>query len=330
MKLSFAIPFYNKSAYIEATLRSIADVCAKSTINWEVLITDNCSQPEESSELKAVIARTGLVSRASVFTLSATVSAHENWLYALSLCSGDLINLKLADDPLLDFDIDHLVSCFSDPTVDYVSTNSRPDFDQSHEMNVDDVLDYYEKVKRFKKAYAENPVECYCHLFNGDNPFGDINSLFMRRKCIDLLREPVQLFNPAFLSFPDLEIWLKVTSGFKGLYLDIDTSRFTYNKSSPASRAKNDFLYRSMVYYLPSEVSRLLIYHPAYKGMFYDKLTEQQKLLKTYSVFELLGSKSGVSLEKLFLVHILKIWSSRLHRLRMRASRFLAKLTLLP
>jgi glycosyltransferase involved in cell wall biosynthesis len=318
MNLSFAIPFYNKSIYIEKTLLSIAETCGKSSISWEIVITDNCSEPEESKELIATIERIGCKSHTSVYALSATISLHENWLYAVSMCTGDIINLRLADDPLLPFDVDYLASCFSDSSVDYVSTNSLPAFEAGHKVNEKDVREGFEITKRFKKEYIKNPIKSYHRLFNGDNPFGDINPLFFRHKCISLLREPLRLLSPAFASWPDLEIWLKITLYFKGLHLDIDTSQFTYNKSSSSTLAETDDSFRSLAYDNPSEISRLLIYHPAYKEACYNKLSEHQKLIKTSSIIEFLISISEVNPKKIFFKFLADFLKYQLLRLRKR------------
>ena len=320
MFISFAIPFYNKASFVSSCLESIATLCEHNRIKWEAVITDNCSSSEETLRLKEILHELGVQDKCKIYTLAATISAHENWLYAITLCSGDVINLRMADDPILNFDLKSLCEAFYDTRIDYVSTNSRPTFDPDTEISSlsKDIIKYYDNAQAFKEAFSKNCSHSFIKLLDGDNPFGDINSLFFRRKCVELLREPIDFSNPPFLSWPDLEIWLKITLSFNGLYLDINTSSFSYNKSGAAERAKIDSRFRAMAYELPSDISRLLIYHPSYKSLL-DRLSERHKAQKAISMINLLASKSNLPPWKLFLAYVKDFYSARLRAFLQKA-----------
>ena len=288
MLLSFAIPFYNKGNYIYATLKSIKSLCLPRPLNWEIVIVDNFSRLSDSQALSEAIIDLDITEYCRVFRLDATISGHENWLYSLSLCSGAVVNLRMADDPIIDFNISGLLEKFT-RGIDFVSTNSLPVCysDMIIKDPSDSLAKYYLTVSKFKEKYFSTPRhERFEMLFNGPNYFGDINGLYLSRRAVEILREPIKYFNPAFLTWPDLEIWLKVTLLLDGIHFSIDTSYFTSNESDTTAKAAKDLYYKVLAYELPPLVYRLLILHPVFSSFYFDNLSFWKKTLILLKIFK--------------------------------------------
>lgn len=97
-KISVVIPTYNRAGYLDAAIKS---VLAQSYVDFEVVISDNCSQDETESVVGKYLAD----SRVKYFKNQENIGMVRNWRKAIyEYAAGDWFLLLSDDDYLIDGD----------------------------------------------------------------------------------------------------------------------------------------------------------------------------------------------------------------------------------
>lgn len=267
MKISFCIPLYNKAFAIERTVLSIIKVVKNHNIDYEIKISNNGSTDISNEELIQLLSK---FENIDIYYIKETITAPENWFFALTLGKGDILKLQLADDCLVDFDMNLLLNKFNNSNVDYIIGKTKAVFEDKKEINT-----YFDDVNKFRTNIINNLnlkdkikiIEKY-NLHYGINMFGDINALYFKRDCIQVLKYNYIHGHPTFRSFPDFEIYLRLFIEKNGLFFDVYISTYYYNETSPANRAKNDRVYKYGTY---TFMSNMFIYE-FINDRFYEKV----------------------------------------------------------
>lgn len=284
MKISFCIPLYNKAFAIQETVESIAKVCEKYSIDYEIKISNNGSTDISNQELKN---RLSMYKNIDIIYIPKTISAPENWFLALNLGDGDIIKLHLADDLLNDFDISSIINMFQNDDLDYVIGKTMASFEDEKYRNT-----YFDDVNNFRSLINKNltledkiKIIEKNGIYSGVNLFGDINALYFRKDCIEILKNNFKYNHPSLRAFLDFEIYLRIFITKKGQFFDTFVATYDYNSSSPAIRAQHDTLY---MYQTFSFMTNMFIYE-FINDMFYrDVLNKMSIKTKFKIVFTLI------------------------------------------
>lgn len=265
--LSIAIPLYNKAGAIEETVKSCISVCDASDVDFEIVITNNCSTDLTAAHVDTLL---GMHSSVRVINLEATISAPENWTYALNCCAGSLLTLQLADDLMPDVDLGHVIQAFSDPACDYVVGRTKPvfvedcfstnyfDLVNDFRARIDPSLALHEKINNLMDAGL---------IDQAHNPFGDINALYFRRDCLAILNRAIRVGLPSLGTYPDLDLYLQLFLHCNGCFLDQILSQFYYYpNSAPVECTKSGS--RPVLYqYYDATLPLYILSHPAFDSL---------------------------------------------------------------
>jgi|GEM_PF-6964287 len=255
MKVSFCIPLYNKANKIKNTVNSIVNVCKKNDISFEIKISNNGSTDITQHELEELF---NGFDNIKILHLPKTISIPDNWLLAISLAEGDIVKLHLADDILIDFNIKKMLEHF-EYNCDYVIGKTKAYYEDITHMN-----DYFEKVNYFRSKINclldfKNKIKLLENeaIYLGNNVFGDINSLYFKKDNLEMLSSNVKNYQPAFRSFVDFEIMLKLFIKKNGVFYNEYISEYHYNETSTSIRALKDEEFRYRVF---GFMSKMFIY----------------------------------------------------------------------
>lgn len=241
--LSIAIPLYNKFASIEATILSCIRACTDSGVEYEVVVSNNASKDVTPEELDYLASK---YSKVRVIHLPQTISAPDNWLFALNCCQGKYLKLQLADDEMPAFDLQHFLEPLEAGLADYVVGKTKAVFKAENFSTV-----YYDLVNSFRALInpSLSAAEKADLLFNqgnvilSHNPFGDTNALIFHSKCLTVLNYDVINFRPSFTIMPDIDLYLSLFTHHRGAFIDRVVAYFCYYDNSPCVRRANEVGY---------------------------------------------------------------------------------------
>ena len=303
-KISFAIPCYNKGAYIADVIHSIHELCDPLGGDYEICISDNGSDDLDEG-LSDHLGQRNLLHNCRISRLITTISTQENWLYVLGMCSAPVVKLQLADDEICNFDIKSILSLFDDPEVGIVVGKTKPSFSVKEPSIQQSILAYYDTVNEYRRELFGHPMPqakaqiliAQPYFKGGVSPFGDINALVMRRTCVDRLREPIftSAF-PAILCWPDWEIYMRLLLQYQSRFTDTYISEFNMNPSSPFVRSLSSPDFMRRVYSDVGATVRLVPFiNPDIRRLLQPLLTRPQRAQLFAIALKQLWAYSGFS-----------------------------------
>lgn len=264
-RVSICIPLFNKRPYLE---RCFARIEAQKLDNYEVVVFNNASTDEPEVVLEAWSRRLPL----RTFTMPVTLSIHESWAVALGLGRGEILQLHSADDYLAPGSVARVVDYMErHPRVDYVIGRTINVMDDGSALTDPAAAQYCAKLESWRAQIrpgmtVAEKARFLAAMAPGQNFFGDINPVFMRRKCVEAIRRAARTTAPLFHTVPDLEIYLKLFAEFEGAYLPEDTLYCTLNPSSTYERARQDSELWRISYEIPAWTGLpFLLMHPLFR-----------------------------------------------------------------
>jgi glycosyltransferase involved in cell wall biosynthesis len=263
--LSICIPLYNKAPYLARALNGIA---RQKFQNYEVVVVDNASEDNPQPVLDEWKDKLPL----RVFRLPITLSIHENWAFALGLARAELVQLHLADDYLAENGLVPLIAALdADPKLDYVLGRTVPVDEDEREITEGPVAKYHRDLDGHRSHVQQDlTIQEKARFLRtmglGQNFFGDINPLLMRRRCVEFLRAPVRTTAPLFHTVPDLEIYLRLFCRFNGRFLDHVVIRSSVNRTSTYVITRNNRDLSYISYEIPGlQALPFLWLHPEFR-----------------------------------------------------------------
>jgi glycosyltransferase involved in cell wall biosynthesis len=265
--LSICIPLFNKAAYLE---RCFSHIACQGVSNYEVVVVDNASTDNPEPILKAWATRLPL----RVFRLPVTLSIHESWAFTLGLASGSIRQLHSADDYLADGALARVFEAFqSQPELDFLVGRTVSIMDDGSAVTDLAVVNYHKQLEGWRGSIrpdltVREKAAFLASMSLGQNFFGDVNPLFMRAKCVDFIRQAATTTAPLFHIVPDLEIYLKLYTQFRGAYLPQDTIYCTVNESSTYQKTRTDRDLALISYEIPAlNALPFLSLHPVFRDV---------------------------------------------------------------
>jgi glycosyltransferase involved in cell wall biosynthesis len=266
-KLSICIPLYNKAPYLA---RALSHIERQGLHDYEVVVVNNASDDNPQPILDEWKARIPL----QVHNLPITLSICENWAFALGMARGDLVQLHLADDYLANNGLTPLVAALeANPQLDYAIGRTFSVDENEMEITEGPVAKYHRDLDRHRSYInqALSVVEKARFLEKmglGENFFGDINPLLMRRRCVEFLRAPVRTTAPLFHMVPDLEIYIRLFCKFQGQFIDHVVIHSSVNRTSTYVLAQNNPSLALNAYHIPGLQSLPFLWlYPEFQGV---------------------------------------------------------------
>lgn len=266
MDLSICIPLYNKSNYLKSTLKCIEEVYGK--FLYEIILVNNCSSDINKSEISLLVSP---FKNIRLYHLPATISVQENWGICLSLARGKIVKLQLADDLVPQYDFNKIINLLD--TSDFVvGKTSLLNNSNSQTLN------YFHRVNSNRKLLFENTekpnydvlIESFMY-YNGFNPFGDVNAVFLNNTCVEKIISNIKYYLPVFQNHPDIEIYLTLLINFKGAFINENVSIYNENESSPSNVSRHDERFKKTTYeYMGNILAYELIFNPKYNMVIYN------------------------------------------------------------
>lgn len=267
--ISFAIPFKDRIGRLKVVVKSIIDACYSGQIqDWEIVLSNNASSLQSLQELQYFI-NVDLSEYSHcirLHSLERTISLPENWLYALSLCKGKILNIRRSCDRLIKLDRSILEILSSESLHDYVLTPVYIPSIQGEDTRVS-YLRSVNKARSLIGLSMSSEVK-FKLLFSGFNQLGDLGGLYFKSHCMQQLSLPIDMYNPSFISWPDHEIYIRLLLLYKGSYLNIQTSELTFSNVSSSARAAKDPIFDDYSYCFPRVLNTFLPFYPQYRFLF--------------------------------------------------------------
>lgn len=121
MKISICIPTYNRAAYLTNCLQSIILCKSRSTIDYQVCISDNCSTDETENVVRCAQANITIKYQKN----NRNLGIPKNFLNAVGMADGEFVWFIGDDDLLLPYALEELSDLLSKhPNVDFFYINS--------------------------------------------------------------------------------------------------------------------------------------------------------------------------------------------------------------
>lgn len=190
--ISICIPVYNAEFFISKTIQSVLN---QSFIDFEIVITDNCSTDKTEAIIKSFNN-----SKIKYFKNSSNLGAEKNWNKSLELASGKYIKLLCADDILYPNCLEEQLKIIDNPdNADVVLVTSHKNV-----INQDGKLimtrkfpgsGKYKGIKALKKS-----------LHRGTNVIGEPVSGLFRKEVL----EKSGYYNGENLYMIDMDLWSRI------------------------------------------------------------------------------------------------------------------------
>jgi len=227
--LSVCVPIYNKAGALPRLFESLL---RENLPRLEVVALDNASKDDTARVLDAWKGRLNL----KVHTLPRTISLYDNWLLALSLGSGKYLRLQLADDGVPDGCLKAMVAALEqNPNLGAVFARSVHVDDDGREIASGIVNDYCHIVNEARRTIAgaktlAEKARAFRRARLCDSQLGDPNPIVFRSDLLPLLRKGVSGLAPAFQSWPEFEIGLRLMVLSETAFLDIPGTTVSFDR----------------------------------------------------------------------------------------------------
>jgi glycosyltransferase involved in cell wall biosynthesis len=244
--VSICVPVYNKAHSVDRLFTSIE---RQEIPDVEIVAVDNASTDHSAAVLDAWRYRLNL----KVHKLPRTISAPENWLLALSLGTGDLLRLQLADDVIPDGALAAQLAVFRERSdVDFVFGKTYPMDSLGQPISSGHLFEHWAAVNLVRERIGATRTlpdknSALATLPMNISPFGDASSVVFRRDLLPVLREGVDHDASAFHTFPEYEIFLRLLAASTPCFIDVFTSAISHDDDGFAARHRDlDFRRRGV------------------------------------------------------------------------------------
>ncbi len=190
--ISICIPVYNAEFFISETIQSVLN---QSFIDFEIVITDNCSTDKTEAIIKSFNNN-----KIKYFKNSSNLGAEKNWNKSLELASGKYIKLLCADDILYPTCIEDQLAVMENPNnSDIVLVTSHKDV-----INQDGKLILTRKFPGNGKYKGINALKKSLH--RGTNVIGEPVAGLFRKEIL----EKSGYYNGENLYMIDMDLWSRI------------------------------------------------------------------------------------------------------------------------
>ena len=240
--VSICIPLYNKSQYIERTLKM---ALAQTYPHLEVIVNDNGSTDGSDLIVKQYQA---VDPRIKYHRLEHTIHIAENWRYTLLLAKGDYLHLLSADDCITpDFVREMMLPILNNRQIDFTCCNLQPLFEGEIDVKfVQEVESYFSQVNKFNQGLLKlsdknKKLEYIGTVCSYANYFGSTIGVLFNRSCL-----PIKDWDSAFASLgcnthPDWNFLIRLHSNHCGYFVEENLAQFSYNYSGTALEQNKSF-----------------------------------------------------------------------------------------
>jgi glycosyltransferase involved in cell wall biosynthesis len=265
-KVSIILPVYNREKYLEGAIQS---VLAQTYKNWELLISDNCSQ-DRSAAIAEKYAQQD--ERIIFWQNGQNIGLFQNYNKCIEQSTGDYIELFGADDILEEKCLERLVEILeANPQVALV-TAARKLIDQ--EGQCIGIVNPHTGDKEFN---LEQIME---------NTISNLNNWIVAPVMFRSKYKGTG-FNLHLKLSADLEYWLNILAGGNLLYIDEALFQYRVHPGSETSKIFKDFSYVLDVLRLADKFAKHVIKGNAVSEQFRNLVMERLSNLTNYAVRQL-------------------------------------------